>query len=162
MYRTLYRQPRFLTSSLGATGNTRELPDRERGEGGGRGTEEDKSVGYPERHLSLLRGMKSIRDQAESKETAAEVDDEGRGGGGGVRLGWERWREHPRIRRRRGRDGSGTGNKGGSEKDSSYDDGARESTPSTVSPHLEYYALVIEAWARNQRWNLGGGSGGGG
>ena len=48
------------------------------GEGGD--TEEDKSVGYPERALSLLRDMVSIRYQAKAKKTMAEADDEGGGG----------------------------------------------------------------------------------
>ena len=47
------------------------------GEGGGGETEEEKSVGYPERALYLFRDMESIRDQAEAEETAAAVDDEG-------------------------------------------------------------------------------------
>ena len=47
------------------------------GEVGGGGADEDKSVRYPERSLSLIRDMESIRDQAEAEETAAAVDDEG-------------------------------------------------------------------------------------
>ena len=40
-------------------------------------TEEDKSVGYPERALSLIRYIESIRDQAKAEETATAADDEG-------------------------------------------------------------------------------------
>ena len=68
----------FSTSSLGATATDRDLPDLGRREGG---AEEEKSAGYPERSLSLLRDMESIRDQAEAKETAAAANYEGGGGG---------------------------------------------------------------------------------
>ena len=45
--------------------------------GGGEGgdIQEEKSVGYPERALSLIMDMESINDQAE--ETAAAANDEG-------------------------------------------------------------------------------------
>ena len=66
----------FSTSSLGATATDRDLPDLGRREGG---AEEEKSAGYPERSLSLLRDMESIRDQADAKETAAAANYEGGG-----------------------------------------------------------------------------------
>ena len=47
------------------------------GEGGGGETEEGKSIGYPEKAISLIRDMESIRDQDEAEETAAAADDEG-------------------------------------------------------------------------------------
>ena len=46
--------------------------------GGGEETEEEKSIGYPERALSLLRDVESIRDQAEDEDTAAADDDKGK------------------------------------------------------------------------------------
>ena len=46
------------------------------GEGKGGETEEEKSVGYPKRTLSLIRDMESIRDQSEAEENAAVADDE--------------------------------------------------------------------------------------
>ena len=49
------------------------LGEGERGE-----TEEEKAAGYPERALSLLRDIKSIRDRAEADETVAAADDEGK------------------------------------------------------------------------------------
>ena len=63
------------------------------GLGGGGETEKEKSVGYPERALSLIRDMESIGDQAKSEDIAAAANSKG---GGGVelrrRLGWERWK----------------------------------------------------------------------
>ena len=40
-------------------------------------TEEEKSAGYPERALPLLRDMELIRDQTKAKETVVEADDKG-------------------------------------------------------------------------------------
>ena len=47
------------------------------GEGGEGESEEDKSVGYLEKSLSLIRDMESIRDQAKAEETASEANAEG-------------------------------------------------------------------------------------
>ena len=54
------------------------------------------------------------------------------------------------------------GDKGGSAKGGSYDIVALYSTQVKVYPDVEYYTLIIEAWPRRQRWNLGGRGGGGG
>ena len=124
--------------------------------------EEEKSVGYPERALSLIRDMESIRDQAEAEETVAAADDEG-----GEEDNDNDWDGNIVNKiQEEGEEGvgggSGRGDKVGSAKYGSYDGVDRESTPATGYPDVESYALVVESWSQRQRWNLGvrGGVGG--
>ena len=123
-------------------------------------TEEYKDVGYPKRALSLLRDMESIKDQSEAEETVAVIDDKGEGGEEDDDDNWD-GNFGKNIQEEGGGGGSGRGDKGGLAKDGSYNGVAQESTPATGSPNVEYYALVIKAWDRCQRWNLRGGGGGG-